>query len=97
GNRVFRRCTPPASARPGLEALEDRCVPASLTVTSAADSGSGTLRAAITTANQSAGLSTISFAIGTLGNLRTINLTSALPAISATVIIDGTTQGGSGY
>src|SRR6202043_4168137 len=77
--------------------LEDRVVPAALVVTSAADSGNGTLRAALITAQRMSGLVTIDFAIGARGSARTINLTSALPTISATVLIDGTSQGGSGY
>ncbi len=95
--RLSPRRAPRASAQLRLEALEDRLVPAPLLVTSAADSGSGTLRAAITTANRTSGLVTIDFAIGARGSAQTINLTSALPAISATVLIDGTSQGGSGY
>ncbi|MGH3130707.1 MAG: right-handed parallel beta-helix repeat-containing protein, partial [Gaiellaceae bacterium] len=47
----------------------------SLVVTSAADSGAGTLRAAITTANGLSGLQTITFAIGS--GLQTISPTSA--------------------
>jgi len=97
GDPVSRRRTPRASARPRLEALEDRLVPAPLMVTSAADSGNGTLRAAITTANRTSGLVIINFAIGTRGSAQTIKLTSALPTITATVLIDGTTQGGSSY
>jgi hypothetical protein len=95
--RAPRRRSPRASARPGLEALEDRLVPATLLVTSAADNGPGTLRNAIATANRTAGLVTIDFAIGASGSARTINLTSPLPAITGTVFIDGTSQGGSGY
>ena len=97
GGPVSRRRTSRASAQPRLEALEDRLVPTRLLVITAADSGAGTLRAAITTANQTQGLVTIDFAIGTSGSSQTINLTSALPTISATVLIDGTSQGGSAY
>ena len=39
-----------ASFRPRLEALEDRCLPSTLTVTSTSDSGSGSLRAEIAAA-----------------------------------------------
>src|SRR5437879_6276079 len=54
--RLSRRTEPSRPAprfRPRLEALEDRAVPAqlSLTVSSLADSGAGTLRAAILTAD----------------------------------------------
>jgi titin len=95
--RPPRRRTPRAAARPGLEALEDRLVPAPLVVNSAANSGVGTLRDAINTANRMSGLVVINFAIGARGSARTINLTLALPTINATVLIDGTSQGGSGY
>ncbi len=97
GGQMSRRQSPRVSAPPRLEALEDRFVPAPLMVTSAADSGTGTLRAALTTANQTTGLVTINFAIGVSGTSQTINLISALPAISATVLLDGTSQGGSSY
>src|SRR5581483_10306337 len=53
-------------------------------VTSAADSGSGTLRDAITQANNPAnGINAIDFAIGTSGSTQTISLASALPALTA--------------
>ncbi len=97
GAPTVRRRAPRAGARLGLEALEDRLVPAPLVVSSAADSGAGTLRAAITTANRTAGLVVIDFAIGARGSAQTINLTSPLPTINATVLLDGTSQGGSGY
>ena len=84
-------------ALPRLEALEDRLVPAPVMVTSAADNGPGTLRAAIAAANRTNGLVTIDFAIGARGSAQAINLTSPLPTITATVVIDGTSQGGSGY
>jgi titin len=81
-----------------LEALEDRWVPATLPpVTSAADSGNGTLRAAILAANRTTGGVTITFKIGAVGSSQTINLTSPLPAITASVFINGTSQGGPGY
>ncbi len=95
--QMSRRRTPPTSARPGLETLEDRCVPATLMVTNIGDNGVGSLRAAINGANRMSGLVTINFAIGAVGTARTINLTTALPTITATVVIDGTSQGGSGY
>jgi titin len=85
------------AARPALEALEDRVVPAPLLVTNTGDNGPGTLRRAINTANTMSGLVTIDFAIGASGTSRTIALTEALPTITATVLIDGTSQGGSGY
>jgi titin len=65
---------------------------ATFTVTSTADSGSGSLRAAITASNGIAGPNTIDFSIGT--GAKTIAPLSALPAITHPVLIDGTTQPG---
>ncbi|MBI1761073.1 MAG: hypothetical protein HYR56_06510 [Acidobacteria bacterium] len=62
------------------------------TVTNTNDSGAGSLRDAINQANATAGADTINFAIGS--DLQTINLLSALPTLSETVTIDGTTQPG---
>ena len=62
------------------------------TVTSAADSGAGSLRQAIALANANAGTDTIGFAIGS--GAQTISLSSALPDITSRVIIDATTQPG---
>lgn len=62
------------------------------TVTTTADAGPGSLRQAILDANVYAGTDTIVFNIGT--GVQTILLTSALPTITAPVIIDGTTQPG---
>jgi titin len=84
-------------SRPRLEVLEDRAVPAVLIVTSAADSGAGSLRAAITAADRMSGLVTIDFSIGAAGSAHIISLKSALPAITGTVTIDGASQGGIGY
>jgi parallel beta-helix repeat protein len=67
---------------------------ATFTVTSTADtSAAGTLRWAIGQANASAGADTIAFNIAGSG-VRTIAPTSALPAITAAVTIDGATQAG---
>lgn len=62
-------------------------------VTSAADSGSGTLRQAIGFSNASPGLDVISFNISG-GGEQTISLNSALPQLNDPVIIDGSTQPG---
>jgi hypothetical protein len=68
-----------------LEALEDRAVPSTLTVTNLLDSGPGSLRAAVTTANTSAGADTIQFAPGLHG---TITLGSEL-SITEDLTING--------
>jgi len=62
-------------------------------VTNTSDSGAGSLRQAIISANQSAGTDAISFAIAGSGT-QTINLLTALPTITGAVTIDGTTQPG---
>ncbi|HEY7385402.1 MAG TPA: Ig-like domain-containing protein, partial [Beijerinckiaceae bacterium] len=70
---------------------------ATLVVTTNADSGAGSLREAIASANASPG-SRIEFdpAFFTGGASNTITLASGLPKISAGVTIDGTTSDGSG-
>src|SRR6516162_7413379 len=74
--------------RPLLEALEDRWVPAqiSLTVTSLADSGPGTLRAAILAAD--AGRQSDKFTIG-FSVAGTINLQSSLPDLNNSISVQG--------
>ncbi len=66
--------------------LEGRVVPAMIAVTSLADSGLGTLRAAIAQADQDTSPDTISFDPTVSG---TITLLSALPDLSADITIDG--------
>jgi IPT/TIG domain/S-layer homology domain len=66
---------------------------ATLTVTTTADSGAGSLRQAIEASNASVGvLDTIAFAIGS--GLQTISPLSPLPSVTDPVVIDGTTQPG---
>ena len=66
----------------------------SFVVTTTADSGPGTLRQAILDSNTAAGGSnTIEFAIPGTG-AQTIALSSPLPLITTSVLIDGTTQPG---
>ena len=77
--RRRRRCLIPR-----LEALEGRVVLSTLTVTSAADSGTGTLRAAIASAQNG---DTIKFASSLNG--QTISLTSGELAIANGVTIKG--------
>lgn len=64
-------------------------------VTTNADSGPGSLRQAILDANATPGPDAIHFSIGT--GPQTINPTNALPAVTDTVTIDGTTQPGYGH
>ena len=85
--------------RLSLEALECREMLTGFTVTTALDNGNNvsptpnSLRAAIIAANAdpTVGADSISFAIPGPGT-QTIALQSALPAITRTVVIDGTTQ-----
>jgi len=67
---------------------------ATFTVTTAADSGAGSLRQAILDANGAAGADSIAFNIAGSG-VHQIILATALPAISSPVTIDGYTQPGS--
>src|SRR5437016_2507198 len=62
-----RTVAPPRSFLPRLEVLEDRTVPSTFTVTNLADSGPGSLRAAIMAANTNPGADDIKFAGGVKG------------------------------
>ena len=64
------------------------------TVTNTNDSGAGSLRQAITDANNNAGADSISFNITGTG-VHTISIVTPLPAITEGVTIDGYTQTGS--
>ncbi|APW36294.1 hypothetical protein RD110_02935 [Rhodoferax koreense] len=64
---------------------------ATYTVTNTNDSGAGSLRQAITNANGNAGTDTINFNIAGTA-VHTITLSSALPTITGTVILDATTD-----
>lgn len=66
-----------------------------LTVTNTNDSGAGSLRAAINSANSNGGFNIITFAIGTGCGPHTITLQSQLPAITSDVLINGYSQTGS--
>jgi hypothetical protein len=70
--------------RPQLETLEHRDVPSTLTVTSAADSGAGSLRAEIAAAHSG---DTINFAPSLDG--KTITLTSGQLLLNKSLTIDG--------
>jgi len=63
------------------------------TVSTAGDSGAGSLRQAIIDANANAGTDSIVFDIAG-GGPQTISLASVLPTISGTVNLDATSQGG---
>jgi parallel beta-helix repeat protein len=80
-----------APDRGAYEAQVDDTVPATLTVTTTADSGAGSLRQAIVDANANPDYSFINFDIAG-GCPRIITLASALPAINQGVRIDGYTQ-----
>jgi CSLREA domain-containing protein len=81
----------PQGAHCDIGAVE--VVRTSLVVTNTNDSGTGSLRQAIQDANGRAGGDTITFAIPG-GGVHTITPTSALPAITDPVTIDGYTQPG---
>lgn len=66
---------------------------ATFTVTTTADSGSGSLRQALVAANATVGRDTIRFQIPGAGT-HTISPTSALPGISDPVVMDAATQPG---
>ena len=61
-------------------------------VTSTANGGAGSLRTAITNSNNSVGKDTIVFNLGNSVAARTISLTTVLPIINDTLMIDGTSQ-----
>ncbi len=88
-----RRSSARKTRQPYLEWLEPRLVLAPLTVTNTLDSGAGSLRQAILDANASPGADTIRFNIPGTG-VHTIALASALPDVTDTLGIDGTTQPG---
>src|SRR5256885_882510 len=75
-----------------LEGLEERALFSTYTVTNTNNSGAGSLRQAMTDANNHGGADVIAFKIGT--GLKTIAPTSPLPTIKDAVTIDGTTQPG---
>jgi hypothetical protein len=91
-NRPAGRSRAAARFRPGLEALEDRAVPAkvgltvSLTVSSLADSGPGTLRAAILAADAGSGSAQFTIGFSVTG---TIDLQSPLPDLNNHISIQG--------
>ncbi len=83
--RAWARAVSIAAAL-GACALPGLAQAANYVVTTTADSGAGSLRAAITSANAAPGADTISFAAGGQG---IITLASTLPAITDSLAIDG--------
>jgi hypothetical protein len=81
--------------RPCFEAVEDRTLLSTFLVSTSADSGPGSLRQAILDSNAatSGSTNTIDFAIPGTG-VQTIAPVSALPAVTASALIDGTSQPG---
>src|SRR5690348_1795654 len=75
-----------ARYRPWVEVLESRTVPTTAVVNSIADSGAGSLRAALTTS----GVDTINFNLPGRG-VHVIQLLSPI-SITSTVLIDGYSQ-----
>jgi titin len=78
-----------------VEPLEGRQMLSTFTVTNTTDSGSGSMRQAIINSNGTTGPNSITFKIPGIG-VQTINLLSALPALTQPVTIDGTTDPNSG-
>ena len=70
---------------------------ATFTVNNTNDTGAGSLRQAITSANSAPGPDIIVFNIGGVGSVQTIIPVSALPDITDPVTLDAWTQGGAGY
>jgi parallel beta-helix repeat protein len=77
-----------------IEVLEGRSLLSTFVVNNPADTGTGTLRAAILAADTPGGPTVIDFALPS--GMLTIKPGSALPAITASVTIDGTSQTGFG-
>src|SRR5271170_3584170 len=91
--KFFRRRQPKKGRtfRPALECLEDRYVPSTFTVTNDHNSGAGSLHQAIIDSNANPGGNLINFNVGFNNH---IDLTTALPAITVPVEIDGTSNAG---
>jgi hypothetical protein len=85
--RVAPAARPRPSLCPGVEALEDRWVPATFTVLNNNDTGTGSLRQAVLDANATPGADTITFSPTING--QTIALATALPPITDTLTITG--------
>jgi hypothetical protein len=86
-NRRAPACRPASRFRPQLEALEERWVLSTLTVTTNLDSGHGSLRYEIAQAEKSSGKNTIVFAPSLDG--QTITLTSGELNVTKSLTIQG--------
>src|SRR5262249_31323523 len=84
GTRRRQRSLRTTTHRPGLEVLEDRCLPSTFTVLNLLDSGAGSLRAAVAAANANPGADTIDFDV-----TGTIALTSGQLDITDSLTING--------
>jgi hypothetical protein len=81
---TIRRSHLSRTPRLQVEALDDRCLPSTFTVTNLLDSGAGSLRAAVVAANANPGADTIDFAVtGSIG------LTSGQLDITDSLMING--------
>jgi hypothetical protein len=89
-----RKAVPVPRFRPRLDSLEDRLLLSTYLVTNTNDSGPGSLRQAILDSNGDPGKNTIDFSIDS--GVQTISPATALPTITVPVVIDGTSQPGSG-
>jgi hypothetical protein len=95
GSRSRRnRFRAPRRIQPRLDLAEDRTLLSIFTVSNTANSGAGSLRQAIVNSNAATGQTNqIDFAIPG-GQVQTIKLTSRLPSITSSVLIDGWSQPG---
>ena len=80
--------------RASIEGLEPRVLFSTYLVTSAADSGDGSLRQAILNANLDTTPDEIDFAIGSGASPQTIALASPLPVITNPLVLNGASQPG---
>jgi len=94
-HRARRRPRPHHSRPHPAEVLEPRVLLATFTVTNTLNSGAGSLRQAITDANATTAADVIRFALPVSGGtVASIHPATPLPAITAPLDIDGTTQAG---
>ena len=95
GHTVFTAAAPATRTTrvlPVVESMEDRVLFATFLVTNTNNSGSGSLRDAMTRANNSTGADVIQFKIGT--GLKSIAPLTSLPQLMGPTTLDGSTQGG---